>query len=235
MVFAAARIGVALMISRVGDVQSSALSIFREYLDVLIVASLIALLLLTFVLRPFSIPSLSMAPTLQIGDVVLVNELDYRVHRPQIGDVAVFTAPVTAGGTDFIKRVIGVPGDTIRISGGMLYRNGTAVREPYVADAAKYDLEIKNYSIYVNGAPLDMPSANIPPRAQWARPDRIPSGFYFMLGDNRNNSEDSHVWGFAQESGKFVSGPLSHSSATAAFTGRAFLVFWPLDRLHIVR
>lgn len=233
--FAVARIGVTLLASRAGDRKSPALAVLREYLDVVLTASLAALLLLTFVIRPYSIPSISMAPTLQVNDLLLVSQLDYRLHRPTAGDVAVFVAPVPAGGSDFVKRVIGVPGDSIRISGGIVYRNGVALRERYVSAPPNYDLEIANYTIYVNGSPLDTQSANIPPRQRWARPDRIPSGCYFMLGDNRNASDDSHVWGFAQDGGTFASGPLARSDVHAGFNGRAFLVFWPLDRLHILR
>ena len=207
----------------------------RDYLDAFIVAGLAALLLITFVIRTFFIPSISMVPTLKIGDVLLVNELDYRLHAPRPGDVAVFMPPIDSNGNEFIKRVIGVPGDTIRISDGTVYRNGAALVEPYENEMPAYDLEIKDYSIYVNGAPLDPATANIPPKSQWSAPDRIPNGFFFMLGDNRNYSDDSHVWGFAQLRGHYASGPLAHHDAVASFAGHAFMIFWPLNRLRILR
>lgn len=216
------------------DHESSAVVIVREYLDAFIVAGLAALLLITFVIRTFYIPSISMIPTLAVDDVLLVNELEYRLRPPQPQDIAVFTPPVDAQGHEFIKRVIGVPGDTISISGGIVYRNGVALREPYENEQPKYDLEIKHFGIYVDGIPLDPALADIPPKSKWQAPNRIPQGFYFMLGDNRNYSEDSHVWGFAQRGGRFVAGPLAGKNVRASFAGRAFMVFWPLLRLHVL-
>jgi signal peptidase I len=207
----------------------------REYLDALLVAGLIALFLITFVIRTFYIPSVSMVPTLQVSDVLLVDEIAYRFHVPQRGDVAVFTPPVPSQGDEFVKRVIGTPGDTIRISDGTVFRNGVALREPYENQPPRYDLEIKHYDIYVDGLPLDPRNADIPPRSMWQSPDRIPSGFYFMLGDNRNYSDDSHVWGFAQAAGTFAAGPLAARADRAGFAGRAFAILWPFRRLQILR
>jgi signal peptidase I len=189
----------------------------RVALDVAIVAGLIALFLITFVTRTFYIPSVSMVPTLQIGDVLLVDEVAYRLRPPGEGDIAVFTPPVGSIHSDFVKRVIGTPGDAIAINDGVVYRNGTALREPYENQPPSYDLAIRKYGIYVNGNALDTNSAKIPAPGLWQAPDRIPAGFYFVLGDNRNYSDDSHVWGFVGRS---------------AFVGRAFLILWPLDRLH---
>jgi len=191
-------------------------AVARNYLDALIAAGLIALFVTTFVLRTFYIPSVSMVPTLQVGDVLLVDEIAYRVGSPASGDVAIFRPPLEAH-EDYIKRVIGLPGDTIAITNGTVYRNGAALHEPYENQSPKYDLSIHGYDIYVNGVPLDRRRAAIPARSFWAAPNRIPNGYYFLLGDNRNYSDDSHVWGFVQR-GRFV--------------GRAFLVLWPLARLH---
>jgi len=201
------------------------------------VAGLLALFLITFVIRTFYIPSESMVPTLHVRDVLLVNEFEYRMHAPRRGEIAVFKPPI-ASENDFIKRVVAVPGDTLRIHDGTVIVNGSPVRESYVAERPAYDLQVRDYNVYVDtGAgpePLDPKSADIPPRSMWQAPDRIPSGFYFLMGDNRNRSDDSHIWGFAQFSGRFVAGPLANSNAVAHFTGRAFLLFWPLDRLHIL-
>lgn len=200
-------------------------------MDALLAAGLIALFLITFVIRTYYIPSVSMIPTLQIRDVLLVDEVAYRLHPPQAGDVAVFAPPVEAHGDDFVKRVIGVPGDTIRIADGVVYRNGRALDEPYENQPPRYDLKIERYGIYVDGTPLDPHAADIPPKALWRSPDRVPDGFYFMLGDNRNYSDDSHVWGFAQAGGRFAAGPLA-GKRSAGFAGRAFLILWPLHRLR---
>jgi signal peptidase I len=209
----------------------------REYLDAFIVAGLVALFLITFVVRTFYIPSESMQPTLQQRDVLLVNEFAYRLGAPHRGDIVVFRPPI-ASSSSFIKRVIAVPGDTLRIDNGAVYVNGQSLRETYIAQPPDYNLEVRNYGIYVdNGtgfAPLSPAEANVPPRKLWSAPDRIPNGFYFVMGDNRNDSEDSHVWGFAQMRGRFASGPLAKTKSTAEFTGRAFLLLWPFDRLRVL-
>jgi signal peptidase I len=209
----------------------------REYLDALIIAGLVALFLITFVLRTFYIPSVSMMPTLQQRDVLLVNEFAYRFGKPHRGDIVVFRPPI-ASSDNFIKRVIAVPGDTLRIESGTVYVNGAPLTEPYVAQAPDYNLMIKNYGIYVDAGdgyqPLSRASANIPPRSLWQAPDRVPNGFYFVMGDNRNDSDDSHIWGFAQLHGHFAAGPLAKSATTAQFTGRAFLLLWPFNRLRIL-
>ena len=210
-------------------------AIAREFLDPFIIAGIAAWVLITFVARTYYIPSGSMLPTLQIHDVLLVDKFEFRFHRPNEGDVVVFPPPVPTP-DDFIKRVIGRPGDTLRIAGGTVYINGKALVEPYVAERPSYNLEIRDYGVYVSyGAGwqrLDPTEANIPPKSHWSAPDRIPPDCYIMLGDNRNDSEDSHVWGFAQGTGRFASGP--RSGGTAGFTGRAFLIFWPPSQAKIL-
>jgi signal peptidase I len=205
--------------------------VLKEYLDAFIVAGLVALFLITFVVRTFFIPSGSMEPTLQIHDVLLVNEFEYRVSKPHDGDIVVFPPPIETT-NDFIKRLIGSPGETLRVHEGIVYRNGKPLDEPYEAQKPLYEMEIKNYGVYVDGVPLDPEQANIPPRDQWQAPDRIPPGCYFMMGDNRNNSEDSHIWGFAQAGGRFATGP--EAGHKAHFTGHAFLLFWPPNRIGIL-
>jgi signal peptidase I len=209
----------------------------REYLDAFIVAGLASLFLITFVIRTFYIPSDSMLPTLQQNDVLLVNEFEYRVHAPARGDIVVFKPPI-ASSTDFIKRVIAVPGDTLRVSGGVVYVNGKPLDESYISEAPSYELRVGGYGITVdtgNGPQrLNPAQADIPPRALWQAPDRVPAGFYFVMGDNRNDSDDSHIWGFAQLHGKFAAGPLAQTKGAAQFTGRAFLLLWPLNRLRVL-
>jgi signal peptidase I len=210
-------------------------AIAREFLDPFIVAGLAAWVLISFVARTYYIPSGSMLPTLQIHDVLLVDKFEYRFHAPREGDIVVFPPPVPTP-DDFIKRVIGLPGDQLRIDRGVVYLNGLALKEPYTADKPEYNLEVRNYGIYVSyGAGwqrLDSSSANVPPAAQWSAPDRIPPHCYIMLGDNRNDSEDSHIWGFAQDGGRFASGP--RAGERAGFTGRAFLIFWPPSQARIL-
>ncbi|HKU81602.1 MAG TPA: signal peptidase I [Candidatus Tumulicola sp.] len=210
-------------------------AIAREFLDPFIIAGLAAWLLITFVARTYYIPSGSMLPTLQIHDVLLVDKFEYRFHEPNRGDIVVFPPPIPTP-DDFIKRVIGRPGDTLRVQGGTVYVDGRALSEPYIAERPSYDLQIRDYGIYVktDGGPwqrLDPASANIPPRSAWSAPDRIPPHCFMMFGDNRNESEDSHMWGFAQDAGRFASG--QRAGEAAGFTGRAFLIFWPPSQARI--
>jgi signal peptidase I len=188
----------------------------RISLDVLIVVALIVLFSVTFRTRTFYIPSVSMVPTLQVGDVLLVDEVAYRLRPPADGEIAIFIPPLNPHGADFVKRVIGTPGESIEIVNGLVYRNGSALRDPHENQPPSYDLAIEKYGIYVNGRRLDRHAADVPERTLWQAPNRIPKGFYFVLGDNRNYSDDSHVWGFVPR---------------AAFVGRAFLILWPLRRL----
>ncbi|MDQ2864611.1 MAG: signal peptidase I [Candidatus Eremiobacteraeota bacterium] len=211
-------------------------SLAREYLDPFIYAGLAAWVLITFVARTYYIPTGSMIPTLQIHDVLLVDKFEYRFHVPSEGDVVVFPPPIPTP-DDFIKRVIGRPGDTLRVSKGVVYLNGKPLREPYIAAPPSYDLEVRNYGIYVNDGfgwhAVDASQGNVPPKSMWSASNRIPPNCYFMMGDNRNDSEDSHIWGFAQLAGTFATGP--RAGERAGFTGRAFLIFWPLPEAKILR
>ena len=197
-------------------------AVIREYLDAFIIAGVVALLLMRFIVRTFWIPSGSMLPTLNINDVLLANEIQYRVESPHDGQVAVFIPPPQVpelGDTDFIKRVMAVPGDTFRIHDGIVYRNGQAVPEPYIAQRPEYELELRDYDLVVDGIPLDAARSIVPPKSEWQAPDKVPNGYYIVLGDNRNNSDDSHLWGFLKRD---------------LFVGHAFVVFWPLNRMRIL-
>jgi signal peptidase I len=165
---------------------------FRWMVEVVIIvaaAFVLALLVQQFVVKPFAIPSPSMEPTLMEGDRVLVNRLVYHFHPPRRGDVFVFHPPGRPGSDPFIKRVVAVAGDTIAVHEGALYLNGKPQDEPY----------IKEYPI--EG---DYPETTIEPGYVWA------------MGDNRNNSGDSRVFG-----------PVSLDS----IMGEAFAVYWPLGRI----
>lgn len=142
----------------------------NETLDSIIIAGVTALLLINFVIQTFYIPSSSMEPTLQIRDFILVNKFIYRFHPPARGDIMVFIPPAEAhaDGKDYIKRIIGVGGDTVKVESGKVYRNGKALDEPYIAESIFGDFpEVK-----------------------------VPEDCFFAMGDNRNNSEDSRFWGF---------------------------------------
>jgi len=228
-VFAVARLAISL---RPAFVPAEAVrQTAREYLDAFIVAGIVALGIVTFLGRPYFIPSESMVPTLLVHDVLLVDKLEYRFRKPQDGDIVVFPPPLPSP-DDFIKRVIGMPGDKIRIHNGYVFRNGTMLVEPYIAQRPAYELEIKDYKIWVDGTPQDPNESNAPPKSAWTAPDTIPPHCYLMLGDNRNDSEDSHVWGFAQDSGTFFTG--LRKGEPASFTGRAVLLFWPFNRFAIL-
>lgn len=194
---------------------------------VVIVGSLVAFV--AFAFRTYYIPAASMVPTLEVHDVVLVSKIAYNSSAPRDGDIVTFDPPVESTNR-FIKRIIGVPGDTLRIHEGIVFRNGTAVKEPYTAQQTAYEAEVKNYGIYIDGTPLDPIQANIPPKEKWTSPNTIPPGCYFMMGDNRNDSEDSHMWGFAQRDGLFYSGQLS-GQPVGSFE-QAVSIISPASRAH---
>lgn len=134
-------------------------------------ALIIALVIKTFLFQAFYIPSASMDPTLKVHDRVLVNKLSYHLHPVHRGDVVVFTAPPaerTAQIKDLVKRVIGLPGETIEARDGHIYINGRYLNEPYLPPGTITD---------------DLPATV------------IPANSYFMMGDNRTASSDSRVFG----------------------------------------
>lgn len=152
-------------------------------------AMLLFLVLRTFVVEAFRIPSSSMERTLLPGDFLLVNKWVYgaeipfastrlpALHAPRHGDVIVFDWPVDPGKA-FVKRLVGLPGDTLAMQGGVLQRNGVTVAEPYVVTRA----------------------ANVPPGRDTWGPVIVPPRHFFVLGDNRANSLDSRYWGFVPDS-----------------------------------
>jgi signal peptidase I len=172
-------------------------SVVREYVEAILVAVLLALLIRTFVVQAFKIPSGSMIPTLLVGDHILVNKFLYRFRDPIRGDVVVFKYPVDET-RDFIKRVIATGGQ---------------------------DVFIQNRLIYINCRPPE-PSCK-PIEDPWAYyedrlgsgneafgPVHVPPDAYFVMGDNRNNSQDSRYWGFVKRD---------------KIKGRAFLIYWSWD------
>ena len=164
-------------------------STIREYIEAILIALLLALFIRTFVVQAFKIPSGSMLNTLLIGDHILVNKFIYGVKNPFNGntwipltkperrDIVVFKYPVNPK-QDYIKRVIGVEGDTIEIKDKKVYVNG----EP----------QDENYSIFLDNKILP---ANVQGRDNMG-PIKVPEDSLFVMGDNRDNSYDSRFWKF---------------------------------------
>lgn len=163
----------------------------------LVAIALVFLFIRPFVVQAFFIPSPSMCPTLLEGDHILVNKFIYHFREPRAGEIVVFKAPPEASDDgierDFIKRLVAVPGDTIEVKAGHLYRNGKRQKEPYLLEQ-----EI-NYTM---------------------KPFKVPNGKLFVLGDNRNDSKDSHWWG-ALDRRRVI--------------GKAMVTFWPLKRSGVLR
>ena len=149
----------------------------------------------TFVAEARYIPSSSMEPTLQINDRLIIEKMTYRFNKPERGDVVVFNATDTLKEQNFhdafIKRIIGLPGDKVVVRNGQVKVNGEIIREVYIKEKPNY-----NYG-----------------------PVIVPQGNYLVLGDNRNNSYDSHYWGFVPKD-KII--------------GRAFVRFWPPQRVGAI-
>ncbi|GBF79304.1 signal peptidase I [Aphanothece sacrum] len=163
-----------------------------EGLKTVATAAILAFGIRTFVAEARYIPSSSMEPTLQINDRLIIEKLSYRFQEPQRGDVVVFNPTQALEAQNFhdafIKRVIGLPGETIEVKAGHVYVNGQRISEKYISEDPNY-----NYG-----------------------PVTVSQGEYLVLGDNRNNSYDSHYWGFVPKE-KII--------------GKAFVRFWPFNRL----
>jgi signal peptidase I len=174
---------------------------------VVVVAVVIAVLLRTFVVATYSIPSGSMEPTLQIGDRIVVDKLSYHLHGVDRGNIIVFSTPPKedcAGPpvADLVKRVIGLPGETISLAGGRVYINGRNLAEPWLPQSEQNATE---------------PGPSAAPYSLH-HPYRIPSGDVYVMGDNRTFSCDSRYWGPVQES---------------TIVGKVDFRIWPLSRLSI--
>ncbi len=165
-------------------------SVFREYAEAAVIAVLLALFIRTFVVQAFKIPSGSMEPTLLVGDHILVNKFIYGVKLPylrktiipvsdpQREDVVVFIYPVDKS-KDFIKRVIGVPGDTIEMTGSRVLINGKPFQD--------------NHAFYADSRDKSGQNLN---SASKIGPVTVPRDHFFVMGDNRDHSYDSRFWGF---------------------------------------
>jgi signal peptidase I len=173
------------------DPSQESQSVKRFFIDLLetIVLAVVLFFAINAVSARVRVDGFSMVPTLQDGEYVLVNRLAYRNSLPERGDIIVFSSPQTAN-LDLIKRVIGLPGDMVNISAGVVRVNGQVLDEPYIAAAPVY-----------NG--------------QW----NVPENKLFVLGDNRNDSSDSHAWGLL---------PVEN------VIGKAILIYWPIPDWNLI-
>lgn len=168
---------------------------WQEMFKTFALAGLLAFGIRTFIAEARYIPSGSMEPTLQINDHLMIEKVSYHLQKPERGDIVVFN-PTDALKEEnyhqaFIKRIIGLPGDTVEVKGGHVYVNGEVITEDYIKEVPKY-----NYG-----------------------PQIVPDDQYLVLGDNRNNSYDSHMWGFVPRKN---------------LIGKAFVRFWPLNRVGTI-
>ena len=190
---------------RVGKRQKS---LVREYVEAIAIAILLALVIRTFVVQAFTIPSGSMMDTLLVGDYILVNKFLYGptvpftgwqlpgIRGPRRGDIIVFKYPQDER-RDFIKRIIGVPGDRVLIRGHTVIVNDEPLVEPYrrVTQPSFPRADPPGYCGYSYGC----------------EPTTVPPDSYFVMGDNRDNSQDSRYWGFVRRD---------------KIKGKAFLIYW---------
>jgi signal peptidase I len=189
-------------------------STLREYFESIVIAVILALFIRTFVVQAFKIPTGSMEENLLVGDHLLVNKFVYGPAASSLehallpldtvyrGDVVVFKYPEDPG-RDFIKRVIGLPGETLEVRAKRVYINGQPLTEPYT-----HFLEPAGA---FGGRAGEMTSADVRERFG---PVQIPADQYFVMGDNRDNSQDSRYWGFL---------PRDYVK------GRALVIYWSFD------
>jgi len=197
-----------------GNSQPSGEDVFWDTVKTIGYAVVIAIVVRTFAYEPFSIPSGSMIPTLVVGDYLFVSKLSYGYSRhsfpfsmpvvdgrvmfekPERGDVAVFKLPAD-GRTDYIKRIIGLPGDTIQVKGGILHINGEPVQRERVDDFVYqdsygiYHRTVRYKEILPNGKEHEIIEESDTYPVDNTPLFRVPAGHYFAMGDNRDNSRDS--------------------------------------------
>ena len=178
-----------------------------DYVVIAVVAIGLALVIQAFLVKPYRIPTPSMVDTLEIGDRVLVNRVVYHLRDVDRRDIVVFRYPKNRD-VVFIKRVVGLPGDRLQARDGKLYVNGVAQDEPYV-HRTNGATDPTNPAGVMTGTTMTQP---------WGLLDEytVPQGAYFVMGDNRTDSDDSRVWGPVPEDD---------------LIGEAFFTYWPLDRL----
>ncbi|HHU86985.1 MAG: signal peptidase I [Pelotomaculaceae bacterium] len=163
-------------------------SFFGEIIESVAIAVILAVVIRLFILEPFYIPSGSMEPNLKENDRIIVSKLNYHFQEPERGDIVVFKYPRDPK-RNFVKRLIASGGETVALKDSRLYINGEVVPENYLPGGLRF--------------------------ADFG-PVKVPEGHYLMLGDNRNNSDDSRVWGFLSED---------------LIIGEAVVIYWPPDRI----
>ncbi len=178
-----------------------------EWIKALVIAVVLVFLIRQFLFSPFIVDGPSMEPNFETGERLIVNKILYAIREPEFGEVVVFDVPEQ--GRKFIKRVIGVSGDTIRLEGDDLYINEQKIEEPYIKEAIEAaHAEGKLY----NSGP-NFPNANV-------QEATVPEGMILALGDNRGNSSDSRDIGFVTDD---------------EIVGRADIIFWPLNKLEFIK
>lgn len=179
------------------SVSSPAWRSLQENLTLIAIALCLALFIRTFVAEPRYIPSDSMLPTLHTGDRLVVEKISYLFHPPKLGDIVVFQPPAELQRRGykkdqaFIKRIIGEPGEVVSIANGKVYLHNQPLQENYIAEPPE----------------LPMQGRLVPPHE------------FFVMGDNRNDSNDSRYWGFLPRKN---------------IIGRAVFRFWPLNRIGLI-
>jgi len=170
----------------------------KETVETVVIALVIAFLVRTFIVQTFWIPSGSMEPTLQVGDRIMAYKLFYGIDKVKRGDIVIFKFPLDPK-KDFVKRAIGLPGDVVEIRDKKVYINGKKLIEPYVIHSDRWNVGF--------------------PRDEYG-PVKVPPDSLFVLGDNRDSSEDSRYWGYVPKEN---------------IIGEVFLIYWPPWRVKIIK
>lgn len=181
-----------------------------EWIKAISIAVLLVFVVRTFLFSPFIVDGASMEPNFHTKERVIVNLLVYRFSEPSYGDVVVFDVPEE--GRRFIKRIIGVPGDTIEVHGDDVYINGEVIHEPYLAEAIAQS--------HANGETYNGVGDYFSFPNDYYQENIVPEDHYFVMGDNRGDSKDSRAIGYVSED---------------EIIGRADVVMWPLNKVKLIK